>query len=212
MNEAIRARIFEPFFTTKPPGQGTGLGLSVVHGIVAGSGGVITVQSQAGVGTRFDVYLPQIDASPLLEPPPLLPRPAAPTQARHVLYVDDDEVVALTISALLRHAGYRVTALGVPEQALEEVRANRRQFDLVLTDYNMPGMSGLKLAEALREIAPGLPVVVTSGYMTDDLQAQARRSGARAVIAKEFSVERLNDVLADIFESSDGTSVTQPET
>jgi PAS domain S-box-containing protein len=208
MSETTRARIFEPFFTTKPPGQGTGLGLSVVHGIVTGSAGVITVQSEAGVGTRFDVYLPQIDASALLEPAPLLPRPAAAKRARHVLYVDDDEVVTLTISALLQHAGHRVTALGAPEQAIEAVRANRGQFDLVLTDYNMPGMSGLKLAEVLREIAPDLPVVVTSGYMTEELQVQARRSGARAVIAKEFSVERLNDVLAEIFEGSDGTNVT----
>ena len=211
MNEATRARIFEPFFTTKPPGQGTGLGLAVVHGIVTGSGGAITVQSQVGVGTRFDVYLPQIDASAPLEPPPLLPRPAVSTQARHVLYVDDDEVVALTISALLRHAGHRVTAISAPEQAIEEVRANRRKFDLVLTDYNMPGMSGLKLAEVLREIAPGLPVVVTSGYVTEDLQVQARRYGARAVMAKEFSVERLNDVLTEIFESSDGTNRAEHE-
>jgi PAS domain S-box-containing protein len=209
MNEATRARIFEPFFTTKPPGQGTGLGLSVVHGIVTGSGGVITVQSQPGVGTRFDVYLPQIDASALSEPPPLLPRPAASKHARHVLYVDDDEVVTLTISALLRHGGHRVTAMSAPELAIEEVRANRQQFDLVLTDYNMPGMSGLKLAEVLREIAPGLPVVLTSGYMTDELQVQARRSGARAVVAKEFVVERLNDVLVEIFETFDGTSVTE---
>ncbi len=172
---------------------------------------MITVQSQAGVGTRFDVYLPQIDASVLLEPAPLLPRLAASTHARHVLYVDDDEVVTLTISALLRHAGHRVTAMSAPEQAIEQVRANRRQFDLVLTDYNMPGMSGLQLAEVLRDIAPGLPVVVTSGYMTDELQVQARRSGARAVIAKEFSVERLNDVLAQVFESLDGASVPAHE-
>ena len=99
--------------------------------------------------------------------------------------------------------------MSAPELAIEEVRANRQQFDLVLTDYNMPGMSGLKLAEVLREIAPGLPVVLTSGYMTDELQVQARRSGARAVVAKEFVVERLNDVLVEIFETSDGTSVTE---
>lgn len=211
MNEATLARIFEPFFTTKPPGQGTGLGLSVVHGIVTGSAGVITVQSQVGVGTRFDVYLPQVDASTVLEPAPLLPRPTAPKRARHILYVDDDEVVSLTIGALLRHAGHHVTAISTPEQAIEAVRTNPRDFELVLTDYNMPGMSGLKLAEVLREIAPDLPVVVTSGYMTDELQVQAHQAGARAVIAKEFSVERLNDVLAEIFESSEGTRVSEQE-
>ncbi|MES2718681.1 MAG: CHASE domain-containing protein [Pseudomonadota bacterium] len=195
MNAATRQRIFEPFFTTKPVGQGTGLGLAVVHGIVSASGGGIEVDSAPGQGTCFAVRLPLVDDPGVLpgsEPPA---DAAARGRGEHLLYVDDDEVVALTVQALLENAGYRVSWLSQASQALAQVQADPAAFDLVITDYNMPGMSGLALAEALLALAPGLPVVLASGYVTEDLQARARGLGVQAVLFKEHSVERLGSLV-----------------
>jgi PAS domain S-box-containing protein len=198
MDAATRARIFEPFFTTKPVGQGTGLGLAVVHGIVSASGGSIAVDSTPGQGTCFSVRLPLVSdhcAAPGDE------APAAATgrgQGERLLYVDDDEVVALTVQALLENAGYRVKRVAQAALALALVQADPAAFDLVISDYNMPGMSGLALAEALLAAAPGLPVVIASGYVTDELQAQARQAGVQAVLFKEHSFERLGGLVHGI--------------
>jgi CheY-like chemotaxis protein len=208
MTEATRARIFEPFFTTKEVGKGTGLGLAVVHGIVAATGGTIEVQSRLGAGTRFDIQLP------------LAPAEAASTSSEEtipattygngeqVLYVDDDEVVALTVDALLQRAGYSPTCLNSAQQALDLVRAQPRRFRLVVADYNMPEMSGIALAEALALAAPGLPVVITSGYVTEDLMSQAHAAGVRAVLFKEYTFERLSGIVHTILAGSSEAAET----
>ena len=193
MDEATRARIFEPFFTTKPVGQGTGLGLAVVHGIVTDSGGRTVVDSAPGRGTRVDVLLP------LREAVAGAPQVAAPAHAHarpagrgeHILLADDDEVVGLTTEALLQRAGYRVTRVSSGLAAVEAVREARDSYALVITDYNMPGLSGLGVAEHLAAAAPGLPVLITSGYVTEELIARARALGVRAVMLKEHSLERM---------------------
>ncbi len=195
MDAATRARVFEPFFTTKPVGQGTGLGLAVVHGIVSASGGTIRVESQPGAGATFEVLLPLAPAESAAE----VGDEAVPALARgngeQVLYVDDDEVVSLTVSALLQRAGYGVTCVTSAQQALDLVRAEHGRFQLVASDYNMPEMSGVALARALAAVAPGLPVVILSGYVTDDLQQQARAAGVRAVLFKEHALERLGGIV-----------------
>ena len=191
MDEATRARIFEPFFTTKPIGQGTGLGLAVVHGIVAASGGSIAVHSARGLGTRIDVHLPLRDAAGSAPPAAPAAEGAQRGQGEHVLLADDDDVVGLTLEALLERAGYRVTRVGSGMAAIDAVRLAPRGHDLVVTDYNMPGLSGLSVAEQLAAIAPGLPVIITSGYVTEELLERARVLGVRAVLLKEHSIERL---------------------
>ncbi|MDE2276093.1 MAG: response regulator, partial [Burkholderiales bacterium] len=203
MSEATRARIFEPFFTTKPVGQGTGLGLAVVHGIVTASGGRIEVHSRLGEGTRFDILLPLVPAAAATAPTAVAGREEAMSalacgSGEQVLYVDDDEVVALTVSALLQRAGYGVTCVHSAQQALDLVRAQPRRFELVATDYNMPGLSGVALAEALAQIAPELPVVISSGYVTEALKAQAEAAGVRAVLLKEYAFERLGGIVQAI--------------
>jgi PAS domain S-box-containing protein len=193
MDEATRLRVFEPFFTTKPVGQGTGLGLAVVHGIVVSSGGTIRVESLPGVGTCFEILLPMAAAA--LPPAPggakgVLRGPGMGS-GEHVLVVDDDEVVSLTVQALLENAGYRVSRLSSAPEALDALRRDPQAFDLLISDFNMPSMSGVELAEALRNLAPELPVIITSGHVTDDLQARALAAGVRSVLYKEYAVEQL---------------------
>jgi CheY-like chemotaxis protein len=200
MNEATRARIFEPFFTTKAVGQGTGLGLAVVHGIVTASGGTIEVHSRLGEGTRVDILLPLAPAEAAATGDEAAMPATARGHGEQVLYVDDDEVVALTASALLQQNGYSVTCVSSAQQALDLVRAQPQRFALVVTDYNMPEMSGMALAEALALAAPGLPVVISSGYVTDELRAQAHAVGVRAVLFKEYAFERLGSIVHTILD------------
>jgi CheY-like chemotaxis protein len=189
-------RAFEPFFTTKPTGMGTGLGLSVVHGIVAAHAGAIRIQSQPGQGCTVEVLLP------ISEPPvhgqeqgPRAAESALTCQPRgagqHVLYVDDDEVVGQMVQPLLQRAGYRVTLMNDGRDAVKAVQAQADAFDIVVTDFNMPGLSGLDVAQALQTLRPSMPVVLSTGYITEDLLDHARRLGVRHVMQKENSLEEL---------------------
>jgi signal transduction histidine kinase/ActR/RegA family two-component response regulator len=195
MDEATRLRAFEPFFTTKPVGQGTGLGLSVVHGIVASHGGRITVSSQPGVGSRFDLYFP-LAAAPPPPPAPARALPAAPQgQGQHVLYVDDDPVMVVMVEGLLQRWGYRVSCITNPLEALRRLRDPDPGFDAVVTDFNMPELSGLDLVRAVRPLHPSLPLVITSGYVSDSLRAQMLQLGVRHVLQKEYTLEQLPGVV-----------------
>lgn len=178
-------RIFDPFFTTKSQGQGTGLGLSVVHGIMRASGGAIAVESTVGVGTTFDLYFPAAAGAP--HPLPEPPRPPAPVPTRRIgriLFVDDEEAILLVARMTLARAGFEVTTCNHPADALTQFRATPDAFDLVLTDLAMPGMSGINFAEHLLALRPDIPVLIASGYITPDISAEARRIGVRAVIDK----------------------------
>ena len=195
MDEATRLRIFEPFFTTKPVGKGTGLGLSVVHGIVAAHGGVITVHSQRGQGSCFALYLPLVapPAPPVTPADPAAAAPAAPHgQGQHVLYVDDDPVMGVLVQALLERAGYRVSVTADPRKALDLACDSDDPADLLVTDYNMPELSGLDLVRALQQRRPGLPVVLTSGYVSDSMRLDAQHAGVLHLMQKEYTLEQLS--------------------
>jgi len=196
MDEATRSRIFDPFFTTKPKGQGTGLGLSVVHGIVKAHDAGIEVVSSPGRGSEFRMYFPAIDA-PVIEVAAPSPGAArAHGQGKHVLYVDDEEAIIFLMRRLLERQGYRVSGYTDPHEAVDAVRANPAQFDLAVTDYNMPGMSGLEVACALREIRADLPVVLASGFITEELRAKAPAAGVRELIYKPNTVDELCEAVA----------------
>jgi PAS domain S-box-containing protein len=191
MDEATRARMFEPFFTTKRIGEGTGLGLSVVHGIVSAHQGAITVESAPGRGSTFHLYFP------LREPQPA-PAPAEPVaiEAPHghgerVLYVDDDPAMLLMVEALLVRSGYRVTTVESPQAALDAVKTAPDSFDVMVTDFNMPECNGLDLAAQLARLRPALPVIITSGYVSEEMRAAAARTGVRALLQKEYTLEQL---------------------
>ena len=229
MDEAVRNRIFEPFFTTKAVGQGTGLGLPVVLGIVQVHAGAIEVHSEPGRGTEFTLFFPAAVAEPALqvesdtaslphEPgtmgcnatslPTVPSTPSDPAMAEHpsavpphILYLDDDDTLVFLVRRLLERRGYRVTAVTSQTQAIDAVRASPEGFQLLLTDFNMPGMSGLEVAKAVLDINPNLPVAVASGYITDELQEEAKAAGVREVVFKTDAVEAFCEVVARLVRS-----------
>lgn len=199
MDHATLQRIFEPFFTTKPVGQGTGLGLAVVHGVMRTHGGAVDVHSVPGEGSRFTLYFPVADAPALAEPAPptALAVPATPAPAahderkRHVMYVDDDQALVFLVQRLLRRRGYEVSGFTDPHEATDALRAEPGRYDLLVTDYNMPGYSGIDLVRAARAIRADLPVALASGYVTAEIEQAALAEGARALIHKPNDVEEL---------------------
>lgn len=160
MEPSVQARIFEPFFTTKAPGSGTGLGLSVVHGIVKSHGGALRVTSKPGLGTTFEIYLPRYMADDL----PLDAIGEAPRgRGERVLVVDDQAPVATAQACLLERLGYRATILTDGRQALDTLVGDPKAFDLVLTDLTMPNLGGVELAARLRTRGVKVPVILVSG-------------------------------------------------
>ena len=206
MDAAIRERIFEPFFTTKPVNEGTGLGLSVVHGIVQGHDGEITVQSEPGKGSTFTIYLPLVgapEAASADKTPVAVATPAFnPKDRQRILYLDDDESLVLLVRRLLERRGFQVSAYLNQEEALEFLRANSSAFDLVLSDYNMPGMSGLDVAREVRAIRADLPVAVASGFIDEELQTQADNAGVRELISKGDDVDQFCAVIQRLIRSA----------
>jgi PAS domain S-box-containing protein len=197
MTAETLARLFEPFFTTKPRGRGTGLGLHVVHNIVTAHGGAMTVTSEPGAGTEFEVYLPVGEAresGPVPQPVDM----TTPGRGERVAYVDDDEVVLTMVERLLDRAGFEVTAFSRPEALLEAVKQGAASFDLLVTDYSMPGMSGLDLAREIGAHCPGMPVVVSSGFVSEELREAARAAGVRHLLHKENTYEELPAMAAQV--------------
>jgi signal transduction histidine kinase/CheY-like chemotaxis protein len=211
MSDEVRQRIFEPFFTTKPVGQGTGLGLAVVHGIVETHGGTIEVSSVVGQGSRFDLYLPLTD--PDTGPAPLdeIGLGSARGSGQHVLYVDDDEVMALMAQGLLQRLGYRVTVSPGAQEAIDTVTRDPEAFDLVVTDFNMPKHSGLDVVRALAGIRPSLPVVISSGYVSEELRANASALGVRAVMQKEHTLEELGALVHEVLVANPARTAGRPQ-
>ncbi|MBV8496915.1 MAG: response regulator [Gammaproteobacteria bacterium] len=204
MTSAQVERIFDPFFTTKPVGTGTGLGLSLVHGIVLDHEAALEVDSHPGSGTTFSVCLPLIDGEPAEEPAPL----AAPLgNGETILVVDDEEPLVQLAEEVLATLGYEPVGCTGAEQALRLVRAAPGRFDAVLTDALMPDMSGTELLAQIRRVRPTLPGILVSGYGGPALQVEAQAAGAQAVLTKPLEAAQLAQCLAAVLA---GRAVPQP--
>ncbi len=186
--EDVQSRIFEPFFTTKPVGQGTGLGLSMVYGIVKQSGGFIWVYSEPQQGTAFKVYLPRVD-TPADSGSPAPPRPA-PRGRETILVVEDDDMVRPLTARLLGAKGYTVLEARHGLDALESLRRNR-EVSLVLTDVIMPEMGGAELARRLAALYPELPVLFMSGFTDDEIVRRGLLIPGSPYLQKPFDVHTL---------------------
>jgi signal transduction histidine kinase/ActR/RegA family two-component response regulator len=190
----IREHIFDPFFSTKPTGEGTGLGLAVVHGIVRAHEGAIEVESRPGEGTTFHVLLPSAQGKDE-------PEGARDTQARtlrrarSVLYLDDNENLVSAVTRTLPRHGHRVVGHTAAEAALDAVRAAPQAYDLFVSDYTMAGWSGLEVARELFRIRADLPVVIISGYVDDQLRRMAQELGVRQVLSKPYTLDELLDAI-----------------
>jgi two-component system cell cycle sensor histidine kinase/response regulator CckA len=190
MTETTMQRIFEPFFTTRQVGQGTGLGLSVVHGIMQTHQGGIDVQSAVGVGSVFTLYFPATQQIPQIVPE----AEAAPDvqgSGRHVMYVDDDQALVFLVTRVLTRKGFTVTAFTDPHAALAALKTQASMYDLLVTDYNMPGFSGVELLREAKALREDLPVALASGYVTPEIEQAALQEGANALIYKPNDVNEL---------------------
>ena len=191
MDRATMDRMFDPFFTTKALGEGTGLGLAVVHGIMKSHDGGISVYSHPGMGTTFHLYFPVIEseAAPAGNDAKPIPR----GQGERILFVDDEEALAGLGKKVLERLGYSVTAKSAPEEALAALRAEPTGFALVISDLSMPGMDGLELGAQILNIQPDLPMILSSGFSGVLTVKGVRELGFRELLEKPTTARSLGE-------------------
>ena len=200
MSPGVMSRIFNPYFTTKKEGDGTGMGLAVVHGIVENHGGVVWVESEPGKGSTFHVLFPAVEADGFEDKidhsQPLL------KGAERILVVDDERALLEVEIGMLERLGYKVTGATSPMEALKTFRKQPDEFDLIYTDMTMPGMTGLALAKKLMEIRPHVPVILYSGHMVPANDNEIVKSGIKAFLTKPVTLEDLAATVKEVLEDA----------
>lgn len=197
MDKAMLDRIFDPFYTTKPIGEGTGLGLSVVHGIMIAHGGAVTVHSEPGKGTMFRLYFPvaaDVPATSTASPTTSMPALRRGNGER-ILLVDDDKSLVYLITRMLERLGYHISGFSDARQALQAFLAAPTNFDLVIADWFMPGIPGLELARQMLQARPGMPIVIASGVNRADVADQAKVIGVHDVIPRPSTADEWSEAL-----------------
>jgi|GEM_PF-756712 two-component system, cell cycle sensor histidine kinase and response regulator CckA len=192
-------RIFEPYFTTKGPGEGTGMGLSLIHGIVKSYGGDITVKSEPGKGSTFNVYFPRIDAdvSPVEKSSARLPG-----GTESILFVDDEKGMIDALKPMLEALGYKLTTRTSSIEALEVFRANPKGFDLLITDMSMPNMTGKDLAMEVMSIRRDIPVILCSGFSEQMDDTKTKEIGISAFIMKPIIIREMADTIRRVVDKN----------
>jgi len=196
-------RIFDPFFTTKDKAEGTGLGLSVVHGIVKECAGIISVYSEPGTGTNFTVFLPVIKGAAKAA---VINEEADTSGTEHILIVDDEESIVRMCRQILENLGYTVESKSSAHEALEMFRNRPKGFDLVITDMTMPKMTGHKLAAAIHRIRPDIPIILMSGYASRLSHEEAEAIGIKAVLMKPVNRLTLTETIRKVLDEAEGSA------
>ncbi len=195
----IRSRIFEPYFTTKEVGKGTGMGLSIVHGIVASYGGFVTCESEIGKGTVFNIFFPAIEEQAASE---VKPMELTPSGTERILFIDDEEILAEMGKTMLEQLGYDVTISNSSIEALAAFQNQPDQFDVVITDQTMPGMTGFDFAKRLLQIRPNIPIILCTGYSNLVNEEQAKIVGIKGFIMKPMSKKEIAKCLRAVLDEN----------
>jgi two-component system, cell cycle sensor histidine kinase and response regulator CckA len=198
MDGETMQRIFEPYFTTKEVGRGTGLGLAVVHGIVKRHGGEITVQSEPERGSVFNVYLPLAVVEPEAS---FVPSEPLPRGTEHILLVDDEQMIADMGTRMLERLGYRVTAKTSAIDALDIFRSSPGEFDLILTDYTMPHVTGIELAGEILQVRPDIGIILCTGFNEKVTEETARETGIKELIPKPLERRNLAKLIRSVLDA-----------
>lgn len=198
INEAVIEKIFDPYFTTKGPGEGTGMGLAVVHGIVKDHGGDIKVYSKLGEGTTFSVYLPMVESRPVEQK--TIAAEFAATGTERILFVDDEEALVFMTQQILERLGYQVTSRTSSVEALEAFKAKPDEYDLVITDMTMPNMTGVELSARLREIRPDIPIILCTGFSEMIDEDKAKNMGISAYIMKPILKDEIGGAIRKVLD------------
>lgn len=192
MDKETMERIFDPFFTTKSPGEGTGMGLAVVHGILKAHGGAITVQSKPGVGTEFLVFLPRINDTPTSG----VKERSRPDKGHgRILFVDDEEWLVEMWEEILKNMGYEVDPYTSSQEALQAFRAEPEKYDLIVTDQTMPQMTGFDMAKEMLKLRPDMPIILCTGYSELVTPEKAKEAGIREYVMKPLSITELTGAI-----------------
>jgi PAS domain S-box-containing protein len=198
MTRDVMDHIFEPYFTTKEKGEGTGLGLSVVHGIVQNHGGMITVASEPGQGSTFEVFFPVV----AVKCKTVKPRPErVPRGSERILFVDDEIPLVRLAQQMLTSMGYDVTSFTDSREALADFEAFPEKYDLVISDMTMPHLTGQELARYMLKLRPGLPFILCTGYSSKLNQQQIEKAGIKSVLKKPFSLAAISKQIRAIFDA-----------
>jgi two-component system cell cycle sensor histidine kinase/response regulator CckA len=201
MERSTLEHIFEPFFTTKKAGEGTGLGLSMVYGIIKGHGGYILCNSTPGKGTSFMIYFPVVKKSIDMNKV-VVAEPVQKGSNENILFIEDDETTREVVEELLKQSGYSVFTASDCDEAIKLYSENMEKIDLVISDLIMPGMGGKKLVETMLTINPLAKIIVASGYNVQESAVSAREWGAKDFISKPYEISRMLKVLKNVLKSA----------
>jgi hypothetical protein len=196
MDAELRARVFEPFFTTKAPGKGSGLGLAIVHGIMREHDGVVLLESEPGSGTRVKCLFPALQAEEVQVAVAF--EPEVHGHGEHILFIDDEPSLAALGGRRLEALGYVATTLSNPREAVDLFRADPAKFAAVVTDYTMPGLTGVALAQELVSIRADIPIVLLTGFIEDLPPEQLTAAGVRKLVRKPVTIHELSLVVAEV--------------
>ena len=200
MDPLTEEKIFDPFFTTKKQGEGTGMGLSVVHGIIKSYGGAITVVSESGKGATFEAFFPRIESEATMttEPHPN----DLPGGDEQILVVDDEKILADSMALILEKLGYRVTPRTSSTEALEAFRTKPDKFDLIITDQTMPNMTGAELAKKLIQIRPDIPIILCTGFSETISEDEAKAKGVHEFVMKPYVTAQIAETIRQVLDNT----------